>query len=1302
MFFVLFHFFVSVFAKNETKEFQQIFLKDGLSQSTVRSVCRDSKGFLWIGTLDGLNRYDGEKMKIYSGSLHKENKQLNLIYFVVEDKESRLWIGCNKGLFHLDRGQDKLVYVDHPDSALTYSAYAVNDREIIFLSQDRLLRYSFENGRMSVLPFKGKAAKLSFALKMVCMQERYAVIGDRWNGLFVCDLQNGTLTRRESPDLKYVTDVLLDADDNLWVSTFGNGIIKYNAKGVRQKHLKKEFGNLPNDVVMDIALLSDGKLWIATDGDGLCRYHQQKNTIETVENSYGSIVPSSVNSISCIAEDKYNNVWVGTLRNGLLGLKDKHINSFSSAYLHSPYGLSSSTATSFTHDQDAVWVSTDGNGINRFDPVKKLFTHYPSTFKMKISAVCNISDQELIFSEYRGGIYKFNKRTGLISRMPVSEQLKQRMQTSWLSPNMKAVNNRHSLLALDSLYLLDNQTAHTLTVVLNGTDDYEKGLKFGQGANNRILLFGNQVVYHYDAAANKLNAAFHIKDQGLGMLRAVAQQDDQTYWFCTNTGLYSYNLSDGTYKEEAADKGMLSPSVLAFSDDQKLWIGALDNIYRLDPLTRKMIVYGASEGASANEYTGKSFMTDDSTLYFGGTTGFSQINTHISFDSCSFVAPDVAEVFVNGKNVPCESNSTLQIPPGLESLNIRVIVNDKDLFKKRHYRYKLLRGDEEIASESVKGASFSFGKLLPGDYTLLVQYNLNNGEWSPLTRLTDFYVSPFWWDTIWFRIAVLLAVFLFILVSVRRIREKQKRVVEKQLSEYKMNETEQKIRFLININHELRTPLTLILSPFNRIKDQIDELSHSELKRLLTNTGRHAERMKEVIDMILQMRKSESEENNYVSVNLPHWVNEIVDSFRDELKARQLNLTVYNKLETGEVMMDEQKIRIVVVNLISNAIKYSYEEGDIQVFISQNATQISIRVADRGIGLKGIDQSKLFTRFYRGAREAEGFGIGLSYCKLLLEQLGGTIGAAENEGGGAVFTATFPYNAVPGSREEMDVAASYPDLIRSRNLNELRSYPDINLLVAEDEEELLAFFQEELSPYFRKVFTAADGVQAMEVLEKNAIDIILSDVMMPLKNGYEFCQELKQSESYAHIPVILLTALSGPEYSSEGYKCGADAYLTKPFEVEDLLYMVSNMLRTRDSLKARFKESGYNLLPHELSASDKDEKFIKKLIVLIEENMDRADLDVEQLSVMLGISRTGLYSRVKQLIGVGVKEFVNSVRIKKAASLLAETDYTIGEIAEMVGFSNQRYFSTVFKGETEMTPTEYRSQHKKTKTEANA
>jgi signal transduction histidine kinase/DNA-binding response OmpR family regulator len=581
----------------------------------------------------------------------------------------------------------------------------------------------------------------------------------------------------------------------------------------------------------------------------------------------------------------------------------------------------------------------------------------------------------------------------------------------------------------------------------------------------------------------------------------------------------------------------------------------------------------------------------------------------------------------------------------------------------------------------------------PGRYVISVSCTKRNGNWTEPVAIATIRIQRPWYLSGWFIGGTLFLVVAITGTVLLLIAYRKANMLQLALKEQEQRVYEEKVQMLINVSHELRTPLTLIMAPLKRIIN--DKEASGKYSETLGRIYRQSRRMKDMLNMVLDLRKMEVGKNSLKieSTDFNKWLESSIEDIIAEEHAEGIDIVLETDPSITEVDMDVRKCDTVLMNILINAIKHS-AIGDtitIRTRLSGEGSVI-VSVSDQGPGLRDADMSQLFTNFYQSSHEQYGSGIGLSYSKILIELMGGRIGAQDNEDKGATFWWEIPVTAEFG----VTPVKAYLNELLGYDPGEEITVPEsrsidtsgMTLMLVDDNADLLDFLKESLHSEFREILLASSGNKAMKMIESGKVpDLIVSDVNMSDGDGYKLCKEIKDNEKYSHIPVVLLSAHRQDESQNESYKIGAEAFLPKPFEIDTLLELVRNILGRKAEIKKMYLKAD-----NEGSYSSKEEGFILQLNRVIAEHMSDPELDQLVLCRELGMSRAALYNKMKAITGAGAKEYITRIRLEKAKALIETTGLSIVEISEMTGFTSQSYFSTAFKAYTGMTPSQYKKQ----------
>ena len=1289
-------FVLSTKAEQQDYYFRQISLEQGLSQSRVQCIYRDHLGVIWIGTKWGLNSYDQSELKSYFHDREQPNSLPdNFIRFITEDRLGDLYVSTNKGIAIYNKAENQfqpLKYNGKPFNAWSYLQIGDN---FLFGGEETLYQYNLMDKSITTIFPDIDGDKLKCINRIFQWSPDVLITSSKKDGLWMYDLIKKKMYRCPFVKEREINTIFVDSQNRLWVSFYGKGIACYSKEGKRLFSLSTKNSGLNNDIIFDF-LEKDNQLWIATDGGGINILDFQTMKFSHLKHISDDEQSLPNNSIYRLYKDQMDNIWIGSIHGGLFAIKKVFIKTYKDVPLNNPNGISERTVVSIFEDKDTLlWIGTDGGGINSFDQKTNTFHHYPTTYGEKVTSITNFSENELLLSCFNKGVFTFNKRTAQMQPFPIiNDSISKREFSSGDLVNLYATKDNIYILGA-KVYIYNKHTRQTSILYAPQIDIQRQiAMQAIYSDDTHLYLMGTNNLFKLNFKTNELSSLVNMKEGD--DFTSACRDDKGNFWIGSNFGLLFYNKQTG--KTEKIHTNLFnSVSSLAYDKKGKVWIGAQNMFFAYIINEKRFVILDESDGVPSNEliFTPIPALRTPN-LYMGGTMGLVRINTDIIFESNSSPILKLLEVKLNGKSTLKQvNNNCISIPWNHSSFNIKVIADEKNSFRKHLFRY-VITGKDKMVIESYL-QTLELGTLASGEYTISVSCDTSNGEWSQPTEILTIIVSPPWWKSTWFIILCIFFAFLVAgMVFFSLIRKKENRL-KREMREHEKKIYEEKIRFLINISHELRTPLTLIYASLKRILNK--EVKQDELPEYLQGAFKQANQMKDIINIVLDTRKMEvGQEVLHISSHPLHkWIQEVAETFQTASKAKEIEITYDFDDSIQSIAYDDTKCKVVLSNLIMNALKYSPNQTRIVIKTIRTNESIQVHVQDQGIGLDNVDIKKLFTRFYQGKHNEGGSGIGLSYAKMLIDLHGGRMGAFNNKDRGATF-----FYEIPANLQEQEVSCP-----QHSYLNELLSSPEeeekiesgsfslqgYSLLIVEDKQDLREFLKNALKDKFKKIYQAENGLVALEVIKQQQPDIIVSDVMMPQMNGYQLCKEIKENLNISHIPVILLTARADSESQMLGYKLGADAYLPKPFEMEMLLSVIQNQMRNREYIKSRYRGNQFILSPQEATFSNADEQFMIKLNEMIDQNLSQPDLDVKFLTAQMAMSRTSLYNKIKELTGMGANDYINRRRIDKAIILLTQSDMSITEISEQVGFTYQRYFSTLFKEMKGMTPSQFRAQH---------
>jgi len=1282
--------------------FKRISIEQGLSQPGVNSILRDNSGTLWIGTRQGLNRVNRNDLKIYFHNDESSSIAGNYIYNLNEDKFQNLWIASDGGLSLYNREKDNF----ENKIVARIQAIANIENGVLFGGYTAIYFYSYTTKKINRLPLINKATDENisdrdyFISHLVPIDDTFVLAGTEGDGVFIYNLKSHDFTPLITEDVHPLQSILYDKNSkDIFISVFQNGLYHYDLNGKLKKHYTTTNSDLSNNIILDIESQND-KIWLATDGSGVDILDTKTGKFENIQHIPGDINSLPVNSITVLYNDINNNLWAGSVRDGVLLFKETYIRTYKDITLGSNKGLSEKVVISLFEDRRGnLWIGTDGGGINEFNPNTEVFTHHLKTYGDKIVSITDFSETELLVSLYGKGVFTYNIKTQNYKPFIIIDEKTNKDECfSGFVPVCYKITQEKILILSKNAYVYNIRTQqfdilcyaeglaniHSLQLVYNDID--------------RAFMTKGNTVYTLENRENLIRQLLVLGENEY-VNSICYDKSKNRLWIASTAGLRYYDIN--SEKLEKIETSMFNRiSYMHLDTENRLWINASNMLFSYDVKDGKSMIWDDSDGFFPNDILTLYVKPSQSGyIYMGGSSGLVKIDKKINYDDDLPISFNLQNIELNGKvylGSTIFGSRKLEVPQNYSSLKIRVDLNEKDLFRHILFRYRINNPSNNSIIESYSNV-LDLTSLAPGNYDIYVSCMTKNGSWTDETNLITFEVIPPWYKRTWFILSVICFISGLIVFSVLLLMKRNKRKLEWEMAMHRQELNEDKIQFLTNISHELRTPLTLIYAPLKRMlgnKEDNDTGSSSHMEQL-ENIYRQANHMKGIINWVLDYDRntSLSDDLNFSFVDINELLRKITGDFEQEFNEKHINVKfeLDNQLEPVEI--DENKIRVVISNLLMNALKFSNSDTNVIVRSSLAGEFIHIEIEDNGIGLKNIDTNKLFTRFYQGKHEQKGSGIGLAYCRELIEKHGGNINAINNKEAGATIFFEIPHKTTSENifsvNPDNNESNSY--LLEQEDNN--AEYIDTSIytvLIVDDNKEFRKYLESELKSQFRKVIKAENGAEALTVLNDYQPDLLISDVMMPVMNGYQLCKNVKEKIEISHIPVILLTAKSDRESQKIGYKLGADFYLSKPFDIELLLSVARNQLKNKEIIKRKYREEIIPIAPEQLTISNADEQFMIRLDQLVKDNYSNADFDVSVIIDSMAMSRASLYSKMKNITGLGINDYINKYRIAIACTLLTDTDKSIADIAFETGFTSQRYFSTVFKLITNKTPTFYR------------
>jgi signal transduction histidine kinase/ligand-binding sensor domain-containing protein/CheY-like chemotaxis protein/AraC-like DNA-binding protein len=1315
---------------------------EGLSNGAVNAISKDAEGYIWFGTWNGLNRYDGNSMVTYLPGSNFNSIHNHVIRELYPTAEGPIWILTNKGIGLYDNVHDRFtsyftqeseqinyeddITICHSDSYGTFASVFgrgifkfdsatlqfrqiafdqnsqsvslsikriyLSDQGVYCISGNGKLYHLTDNQLVEILnlPLTGP---LSSSFCVSINQRPFLFITQRSGATLMVDLNEKSYQQLNIPDDVITSFALSKLKERLWVGTEKGKIYSFNLL----THKFEIFNILSglfvvNPIATRILSIYESEtdiLWIGTDGNGVY-------TLKLTEFPNKSLASNQLSYpiVRSILVTGSGNVLIGT-KGGGIDIFDSNGNHLRKISVKD--GLSNSSVLSFhEHENGSIWVGTDGKGVDIISPDFKKIRNFPRDFKglhpFDFASVYRILED----SDHR--IYLGTSGYGVI-RIDLDQKT-------------KSLPESYEQIILDKNILssaLQKQIVYALAIEKPG-----------------IIWIGTRGlgVYRYNTITKRVIAQYstmtHPKTIRNDDVLCLYSDRTSKVWIGTSNGIFNLiPVSSDSARvagfEPQSDLANTSIHAMQLDHLQNLWLTTNQGLSLIDSTRSKVRSFNTSDGLINQEYSDGASFFDARTnrLYVGGTMGVDILQTDQVKFSSYFPLIAINRLLI--KNIPVEPETDGVLTSRINQQKKLVLSNNQNSItfevsalafwgQERHrISYRLRNYDNDWITKP-QNQAITYSNLPPDKYLLQIRASDENGNWSNEFREIEIVINPPFWLTGW-AITGYFLIFIgiqFLIISTYRKREARKK--EAALQEFKMKKEEElsnyKIEFFTNVAHEFRTPLTIITSHIHALlEDTRNTIENPRLLKVYNNSIK----IQKLVLEIMQFRKLEKgKEPLNIQLTKPvALINEVISDL--ELLAQQKNIScefIYSE-DDIEFKTDADKFQRIITNLISNAIKYNNPGGFVKIFLKSKDNSLIVTIEDNGIGIKPEYFQKVFEPFgissvmrkgsFPGFRST---GLGLAVTRGLVELLSGTINFESRPGEGTIFTCVFPdvqllslHEIVNESSDETVEFSFIDESLQDNSIHDPEIRPDKPLiLLVDDDPEILILLRDFLQADYNIIF-AENGEKAYEtVIEKNP-DLIVSDVMMPIMDGIELCGKLRENFDMSHLPIILLTAKAEIEDRIAGLKAGADSYIPKPFHPEHLKIRIEKLLQFRNSVKRDFSQEK-NIFTQVKEIPD---PFFQKMLNYIDENIDDETLSSETLCDKLAISKSSLYNKTKSVLGITPHSLINQRRLSKAAILLESTTLTVSEIIDQTGFASRTHFYELFSKVYGCSPSDYRN-----------
>ena len=1277
-----------------------------MSSSLIECVTQDKYGFLWVGTEYGLNKFDGYRFTSYFSD-PKDSTSLvdNEVVRLLSDSQGRFWVGLGKGLARFDYEKNQFQRYHFPISELPrVNSLIETANGDILIGTAGFGLFSIRKGENHITQEKAfRKRPVEDYFSRVFEDDQHNI----WRSSHLNVLTRFTVRNRKPTALKDFTSPYglpigyLKTDDGGFLVVCISGILRYDYATGQLTDAGYDLSALPPQVSIKRALRSSqGNIYIATSGNGLMVIPLHSNVLRPVE-SYSGRFNLATSNIVDLIEDKDHNLWLGCYQKGLFQLNQGE-DAFSSwNFSEQNYFLGSSVSSiELETDNGDLLCTVQNNGLYRFDRQGKILGRLPTP-----------SGVNFIYHD-RQGHWWLSTSNALYAYDPTTGVSQQRLTFDGWGVNCMTDDGQGHLYICNfgkGMVVYDTASGETTKVFMQNHDGIGNTL-----CNDWIkTLFIDRYGMLWIGTSNGISCmdlkTRRFKQFGKGVLlkgymcTSFGELRQGNILMGTNNGLFIYDRIKNQWNEFPEAENLRNKQIYGIVTDREgdLWLSTSMGIWQYSQKRKQFIPHINGNGLTNREYVQNAVaQTHDGLIAFGTNDGITVFRPETVKNSSMEMGEVYLTNFIIGNQLLNCLDDHFEIPYDESTFTMEFSLLNYKNTQNITFEYRI-NGAEEWTSTNEGQNAISFNKMKPGKYVIDVRA-VSNGQVSEGVKTITVIVKNPWYTSPWAYLFYALFFAGLIVMGIYWFERRRKADLE-----------ESKMRFLINATHDIRSPLTLIMGPLKKLKMRVsDEESLEDIETI----DRNAQRLMQLVNQILDERKIDKNQMKLHcrETDLTTFVRGIFKLYEYNAQQRNIKYTFtanssvgdHDQTENGadhqpKIMAWVDRINFdkVISNLLSNAFKYTFDGGEINVELTEEEKQIVIKVRDNGIGLDEDKPERLFDRFYQGSNSRDlhldGTGIGLNLSKAIVNMHGGEIGAMNREDGirGTVLTITLKKGNSHLKPEEIETKDEMGDLKSSAKKQASKNF---RILIADDDAEIAGYIRNELGNWYR--FDAApNGKEALKALLTGNYDLVISDVLMPEMDGITLLKKIKGNPNISDIPVIMLTSKTEVSDRLEGLKRGADAYLSKPFNMDELHILIDNLIDNVRRLRGKFS-----------GAQNQEEKVVKvevksnndnlmdRIMKCINENLSDPDFNVEKLTEQVGISRAQLHRKMKEITGISTGDFIRNLRLEQAARLIAENKINVTQVAYAVGFNNQTHFSTVFKKHYGMTPTEYQNlQNKK-------
>ena len=1310
---VLACFFITIFCQAQSVEehyyFKNLSIRNGLSQNTVNAILQDRKGFMWLGTKDGLNRYDGLSFRKFKHDAANPRSIGNsFITSLYEDFNGNIWVGTDAGVY---------IYYPEKEAFEEFDCQSLEktriERSVSMIAGDKQGRVWIAVEAQGMFCYDARQKLLrNYPLSEISSNIKCFTFdsgGTLWlgfygDGLYYSKDNLATVHPYGSPeDGKrefeggVITKIVQGNYNCLYIGSVKEGVSELNLTSGQVRNLLAIDESGESIFCRDLLPYSDNELWIGTES-GIYIYNLRTAQFIHLRASLYDSYSLSDNAIYALYKDREEGLWIGSYFGGV----DYYPRQYTYFAKYYPKNIANSLhgkrVREFCRaDDGTLWIGTEDGGLNHFNPKTKEFHFFePSAGFTNIHGLC-MDGSHLWVGTFSKGLRVIDTRTGVVLRTYTEGHTPHSLNDNSIFSICRTSAGEIYLGTLFGL-LRYNRTQDNFDRIpeLNGKFVYD--IKEDSYGNLWLVTYANGA-YCYDVSVRRWkNYVFDAEDEKslpYDKVLSVFEDSYRQIWLTTQGGGFClFHPDTETFTRYGLKDGLPNDVVyqIVEDDDRFLWLTTNNGLVRFDPKTMEMKVFSTANGLPTNQFNYRSGFKDEAgNIYLGSINGFVAFDPRTFAENRQVPAVAITDFLLFNKEVPVgETDSPLKssitfsdkvvLTADQNSFSFRIAALSYQAPRMNKLMYKLEGFDEGWLTIG-ESPLVTYSNLGYGDYVFKVKASNSDGVWNEqetslhLSILPPFYLSgwAYCFYVLFFMGCLVCVIFYF----KRRNYRKQHRQMEMLEQEKEREVYHAKIDFFTNVAHEIRTPLTLIKGPLENIilKKEVDSETKEDLYIMKQNT----ERLLNLTNQLLDFRKTETRgfRLNFTECDVVAVLRETYLRFTSLAKQKGLDFILELPQECFMADVNQEALTKIISNLLNNGVKYA--STYLRISLETDEKVFHIRTFNDGEMIPDTMKEEIFKPFVRLDKEDEvttGTGIGLALSRSLAELHQGSLMMEKGEEVNC-FCLTLPVN----QDSTITLSAENVSQVEENSCGWEQEETDTKekkpmILVVEDNPDMLAFIRKQLTTEY-SVLTAMNGIEALAVLDNHYVNLVVSDVMMPQMDGFELCKTIKSDLSYSHIPVVLLTAKTNIQSKIEGLELGADAYIEKPFSVEYLLANISSLIHNREKLRQTFAKSPF-VAANTMALTKADEEFIWKLNDIIQANLHNPEFSMEDMADALKMSRSSFYRKIKGVLDLSPNEYLRLERLKQAAQLLKEGKSRVNEICYTVGFNSPSYFSKCF------------------------